>query len=135
MKFWFVDDKPKNHETWLCSFSEEIKASCELQSFFTIAELFGEFSNGILPDVLFVDFFVGESLGTEVIKWFANRSVRPLLIAHSSMEQANTGLVAAGADFHLEKVKEVPFTAAIRIAFTNLDDINYAIKNRRIRHR
>ena len=133
MKFWFVDDKPRNHETWASSFSEEIKASCELRSFLTIDELFVEFSSGILPDLLFVDFFVGERLGTEVIKWFANRNVRPVLIAHSSMEQANTGMVAAGADFHLNKIKEMPFTASIRDAFKSLDDVAYALENRRVR--
>ena len=133
MKLWFVDDKPKNHETWFCSFSEGIKASCEIRTFLTIDELFGEFSSGILPDVLFVDFFVGERLGTEVIKWFANRNMRPVLIAHSSMEQANTGMVAAGADFPIEKIKDMPFTSAIRKALSNLDDLIYAIENRRIR--
>jgi CheY-like chemotaxis protein len=133
MKLWFVDDKPKNHETWVGSFSEEIKASCELRSFMTIDELLAEFSRGIFPDLLFLDFFVGERLGTEVIKWFDNESVRPVLIAHSSMEQANSGMVAMGADFHLEKIKEVPFTISIRDAFKRLDDVAYTLKNRRVR--
>jgi CheY-like chemotaxis protein len=133
MKLWFVDDRPRNHETWVCSFSEEIRASCELRNFLTIDELFAEFSKGILPDLLFVDFFVGERLGIEVIKWFADRKVRPVLIAHSSMEQANTGMVAVGADFHLEKIKEVPFTASIRDAFKSLEDVVYVLENRRVR--
>ena len=133
MKLWFVDDKPRNHKTWVSSFPEEIQASCELRSFLTVDELFAEFSNGIFPDLLFVDFFVGERLGTEVIEWFAGRAVRPVLIAHSSMEQANTGMVAAGADFQLEKIKEMPFTASIRDSFKSLEDVVYALENRRVR--
>lgn len=133
MKLWFVDDKLKNHETWANSFSEEIKASCELRSFLTIDDLFAEFSAGIFPDLLFVDFFVGERLGTEVIKWFASCDVRPVLIAHSSMEQANAGMVAAGADFHLEKIKEMPFTNSIREVFKSLDDVVKVLESRRVR--
>jgi len=133
MQLWFVDDNPRNHETWVSSFSEEIKGSCELRSFLTIDELFAELSSGILPDLLFVDFFVGERLGTEVIKWFAGRNSRPVLIAHSSMEQANTGMVAAGADFHLQNVKGAPFTASIRDSFPTLVDVVYASENRRVR--
>jgi CheY-like chemotaxis protein len=133
MRLWFVDDKPRNHEMWVSSFSEEIKSACELRSFFTIDELFSEFSSGMLPDLLFIDFFVGERLGTEVIEWFADRDLRPVLIAHSSMEQANTGMVEAGADFHLEKIKEMPFTASIRDSFKSLDDVVYTLENRRVR--
>ena len=88
-KLWFVDDKLDNQETWTNSFPERIKASCELRSFSSVAELFVEFDKGNFPDILFLDFFIGERLGIEVIKWFENKETWPVLVAHSSMKEAN----------------------------------------------
>ncbi len=133
MKLWFVDDKRGNHETWSNSFPEEIKAACELRSFFTVSELFDEFSSGNVPDILFLDFFIGERLGIEVIKWFDSQVFRPVLIAHSSMKEANVGMVREGADFYLEKIKERPHTDSIGKAFKTFEDIIYTVKNRRVR--
>lgn len=133
MKLWFVDDKQDNHETWANSFSEPIKASCELRSFFSVSELIDEFTDGNLPDIVFLDFFIGEALGVEVIKWFENKSVRPVLIAHSSMKEASLGMVREGADFYLEKIKNRPYTESIRTAFQTIDDVRYIVENRVIR--
>lgn len=133
MKIWFVDDKRDNHETWSNSFPESIKASCELRSFFSVSELTDEFTNGNLPDILFLDFFIGEVLGIEVIRWFENKAVRPVLIAHSSMQEASVGMVREGADFHLKKIKNQPHTESIRNAFQTIDDVRYIVQNRAVR--
>lgn len=133
MKMWFVDDKRENHETWLNSFSEEIRRSCELRSFFSVSDAIAEFARGNLPDILFLDFFIGERLGIELVRWFDNAEVRPVLIAHSSMEPANLGMVREGADFYLEKIKDRPHTDSIRSAFTNIGDLTFAIENRAVR--
>ena len=135
MKLWFVDDKRDNHETWSNSFPEPIKASCELRSFFSVSELTDEFSVGELPDILFLDFFIGEVLGIEVIRCFENKAVRPVLIAHSSMKEASVGMVREGADFYLEKIKNRPHTKSIRNAFQTIDDVRYIVQNRAIRER
>jgi len=133
MKLWFVDDKRDNHKTWSNSFPEAIVASCELRSFFTVSEIVDEFVNGNVPDILFLDFFIGERLGTEVVKWFENQAVRPVLIAHSSMKEANFGMVREGADFGLEKLKNKPHTESIRTAFRTIDDLAYIVQNRALR--
>lgn len=133
MKLWFVDDKRDNHETWANSFSQSVKASCELRCFCSVAELFEEFASGNLPDILFLDFFIGESLGVEVIRWFDGRKFRPVLIAHSSMEQANAGMVHEGADFSLEKVKNRPYTESVRAVFRTIEDVRGILVNRAIR--
>jgi hypothetical protein len=133
MKLWFVDDKRDNHDTWSNSFPEPIKASCELRSFFSVSELTDEFENGNVPHILFLDFFIGESLGIEVIRWFENKAVRPVLIAHSSMKEASIGMVSEGADFYLEKIKNRPHTESIRATFQSIDDIRYIVENRVIR--
>lgn len=133
MKLWFVDDKPDKHETWSNSFPESIKASCELRSFFSVSELTDEFTNGNVPDILFLDFFIGEVLGIEVIRWFENKAVRPVLIAHSSMKEASLGMVREGADFHLEKIKDRPHTESIRAGFQTIDDVSFVVQSRAIR--
>jgi CheY-like chemotaxis protein len=133
MKLWFVDDKRDDHETWANSFPEAIKASCELRSFSSVSELTDEFTDGDFPDILFLDFFIGEVLGIEVIRWFENKAVRPVLIAHSSMREASVGMVREGADFYLEKIKNRPYAESIRTAFQTIDDVTYIGENQAIR--
>ena len=133
MKLWFVDDKRDNHETWSNSFPEPLKASCELRSFYSVSELIDECAEGNVPDILFLDFFIGEGLGIEVIKWFKNKVNCPVLIAHSSMKEANVGMVREGADFYLEKIKNKPHTESIRNAFKSVDDLTHIVQNRSMR--
>ena len=135
MKLWFVDDKQENHETWSNSFVEPLKHACEFRSFSSLATLFDEFESGSFPDILFLDFFIGERLGVEVIRWFQSRDCRPVLIAHSSMDQANEGMVTEGADFSLEKIKNRPHTESIMRAFKSIEDIAYVVQNRALRER
>ena len=135
MKLWFVDDKPDNHDTWTNSFAEQLVASCELRSFFSVPELIGELENGNAPDILFIDFFIGEFLGIEVIKWFENKPVRPVLIAHSSLKEANVGMVREGADFYLEKIKSKSDTESIKTAFQTINDLMYTVQSRALRQR
>jgi len=133
MKIWFVDDKRDNHDTWSNSFPEAIRASCELRSFLSVSALIDELASGNLPDILFLDFFIGEVLGIEVVKWVENKAVRPVLIAHSSMKAASVGMVREGADFYLEKIKNKPHTESIRKAFRTIDDVDYIVQNRALR--
>ena len=132
MKLWFVDDKQSNHDTWLSSFPDCIKDACELRSFSSVSEAIDEFANGNIPDILFLDFFIGESLGIHVIKWFGDQNVRPVLIAHSSMEEANLGMIREGADFHMVKIKNRLHTDAIRNVFKSMDDVWYIVKHRQL---
>ena len=132
MKLWFVDDKRENHETWSNSFAEPLKQACELRSFYDIATLIDELHSGNIPDILFLDFFIGERLGIEVIRWFEGKDDRPVLIAHSSMNVANEGMVTEGADFWLEKVKNRTHTDSIMRVFKSLEDLASIAKNRAI---
>ena len=133
MKLWFVDDKPANHETWSNSFGAPIKHACELRSFFCVDKLIDELDGGDVPDILFLDFFIGERLGIDVIRWFEGKDARPVLIAHSSMNEANEGMVAEGADFCLEKIKNRTHTNSITSVFKDIEDVAYIVKNRAIR--
>ena len=130
MKLWFVDDRQDNHRMWESSFPESVMGACELRSFYAVPDLLDELDSGHLPDILFLDFFIGECLGTDVIKWFGDRQNRPVLIAHSSMYEANVGMVREGADFYLEKIKGGPHTESIRNAFQSIEDLNHIVQRR-----
>ena len=80
MKLWFVDDKQANHETWLNSFVEPLKQACEFRSFYSVAAVIDELDGDNVPDVLFLDFFIGDRLGIEVIRWFEGKDDRPVLL-------------------------------------------------------
>ena len=131
-QIWFVDDKHANHDTWRRSFPAALAASCELRSFFSVGQIIIEFEKANIPDILFIDFFIDGRLGTEVIKWFTGKPIRPVLIAHSSMNEANQGMVREGADFYLEKIKNVPQTESIQAAFQTADDVASIIQTRTI---
>ncbi len=133
MKIWFVDDRQDNHTTWLNSFPEQVLQRCELRSFISVPDALAQFADGHLPDILFLDFFIGGRLGIEIVRWFDNQETRPVLIAHSSMREANEGMVREGADFFLEKHKNRPHTESVKSTFTCLDDVLYVATNRALR--
>jgi len=59
-----------------------------------------------------------------VIDYFKGREdVSPVLIAHSSMDQANDAMVRGGAHLELAKAKDVEFTESIRARFRSTEDL------------
>ena len=129
MKLWFVDDKQENHNIWARSFTDPIKTVCLLRSFYSVDSIVTAFEKGDVPDILFVDFFVGQRYGIDVIRWFDKKQSRPVLIAHSSLQQANDAMVENGADFALAKIKGVHQTESIVRVFKTIDDIEYTLKH------
>ncbi|MEZ0373037.1 MAG: hypothetical protein ACAI44_28360 [Candidatus Sericytochromatia bacterium] len=113
LKIWFVDDMPTNHRQWLNSFSAELRQKHSFRVFSQVESLFETLDSGLIPDVLFVDFFIGPRFGHEVIAYFADKSPRPLLIAHSSMLRANQAMLKQGADLMLEKINGGEFSESI----------------------
>lgn len=105
LKIWFVDDLPENRLAWLACFSPELRARHSFAMFATVEELFAAFESG-MPDILFIDYFIGPRYGHEVLTYFDGRAgVSPVLIAHSSDARANRGMLKIGADLSLAKVK------------------------------
>ena len=129
MKLWFADDKQENHNIWARSFTDPIKTVCLLRSFYSVDSIVTAFEKGDVPDILFVDFFVGQRYGIDVIRWFDKKQSRPVLIAHSSLQQANDAMVENGADFALAKIKVVHQTESIVRVFKTSDDIAYTLKH------
>lgn len=124
MHIWFVDDLPENHATWLNSFPPDVFQQHSLRCFETVEALFETVMGERSPDILFVDYFIGPRIGSEVISWFLERPERPLLIAHSSQPSANRTMIQEGADLSLEKVPGAVSTASIRRQIQSEADLN-----------
>jgi CheY-like chemotaxis protein len=132
MKLWFVDDHPENLRTWASSFPQSVREACEFETFSTLDELLDRLTSGDLPDILFLDFYLGKRRGVEIVHWFAGREARPVLIAHSSMTSANHGMVREGADFYLDKKTRGPRNESVRSAFSSMGRVEYIVKHRNL---
>jgi len=132
MRVWFIDDRAANRETWLASFPSSVHEACSLEVFASVPELFAALDAGRRPDILFVDYFLGVRHGTEVIERFTEGDEpMPLLIAHSSVDRANDGMVRAGAHLAMEKRAGAARTRSIERAIRGPEDLRRLIREHR----
>ena len=122
LKIWFVDDMKSNQEMWLNSFSPALRKNHAFRTFSTLAQLFAA-AQKELPDILFIDYYIGEDFGHEVVSFFLETQPRPFLVAHSSAFAANQAMVRQGADLMLEKKPGKPVTESIVRAVTSEADL------------
>lgn len=128
MNVWFVDDKADNRATWLASFPLEVREACALRVFASVPEFLAALEAGDRPEVMFVDFFIHDHHGLEVIERLKVGDLPvPLLIAHSSMAEANNGMLRAGAHLALEKARGVARTRSIVESIGSLEDLRRLI--------
>ena len=124
MNVWFVDDKAENRATWLASFPADVREACTFRDFASVPEFVAALETGDRPEVMFVDFFIHDHHGLEVIERLTAGDLPvPLLIAHSSMVEANNGMLRAGAHLALEKVRGVARTRSIVESIGSLEDL------------
>jgi CheY-like chemotaxis protein len=129
MDVWFVDDREENRAAWFASFPLAVKEACALRAFASVPEFIAALDADVRPDVIFVDFFIRGHYGLEVLERLqALDGVGPLIIAHSSMPEANAGMIREGAHFALAKIKGVASTASIEEAFQTPEDLRRAMR-------
>lgn len=121
LKIWFVDDLKSNHQMWLNSFSEDMKKTHQFKTFASMSALF-QAAESELPDILFVDYYIGDDFGHEVIAHFLNTEPRPFLVAYSSAFAANQAMLKQGADLSLEKKPGKPLSESVVRAVSSEDD-------------
>ena len=134
-KIWFIDDREDNRQAWLNGFPEEIRQNCELRVFAGWKDLKKALDENYIPDILFIDFFLGDIYGGEVVEWIKNNvenSSKIVLIAHSSMESANKHLVNMGVDCSLAKNKGIMVSDTIAQQFKSLVDVEFLVKNKKL---
>ncbi len=123
LKIWFVDDMESNQKMWIRSFPQDVIAQNEWRVFSTLQALLNAVEDGESPDILFIDYYIGDDFGHEVVDFFLKRSPRPFLIAHSSAFAANQAMVQQGADIMLEKKPGRSYTESIRRAVKSQQDL------------
>ncbi len=124
MQICFIDDREENREGWLKGFGPEISIECDLRTFASAAGWYRWLNNGKKPDVVFLDFFIGDAIGSELIEDLRSRFANDVfIVAHSSMTEANAGMVEAGADAMLPKVRLKVPSPTIAEAFSSMADL------------
>jgi CheY-like chemotaxis protein len=140
---WVVDDLPANHALVRRSLPEGFESVCELVAFASAAEAFLQIEVGLdgdstrLPDVIFMDFFIGDAYGNELTRkiraaFGARRLMGPYIVGHSSSPPASLEIVRAGADVAIEKDRHAPVSPGVRRILPDLAALrDYAGRARR----
>ncbi|MEZ6009534.1 MAG: hypothetical protein R3F05_17480 [Planctomycetota bacterium] len=112
------------------AFPEAIRKISALRTFESVPDIFAAFFDaGDWPDVLFVDFFLKDFTGLDVVeRVLADARATPLLIAHSTLSPANAQLLAAGAHLTLEKRRNMPRTQSIVDTFRTPADLERLVR-------
>ena len=89
-----------------------------------VREPLGWMNSGNKPDVVFLDFFIGDAIGSELIEDLRSRFANDVfIVTHSSMTEANAGMVEAGADATVPKVRLKVPSPTIAEAFSSMADL------------
>jgi len=129
---WVVDDVAAIHALVERSLPAGFEAVCDLVSHVCAGDALLDLEVGLdgdpdrLPDVIFMDFFIGDAYGNEVTKrvreLFAKKGLRgPYIVGHSSSPPASLEIVRSGGDVAIEKDRSVPVSPGVRQIFSTLD--------------
>ncbi|MEI8165041.1 MAG: hypothetical protein WCG26_01645 [Chloroflexales bacterium] len=141
-RIWVIDDTPANLTMIERSFPPAVQASSEIRSFLKAREALAHFDALVgtapeqLPDFILLDYFLDRMYGHQLLDHFleqyrASEHPPAVIIAHSSMDEANLMLVERGADCALEKRKDSPESSAVARAFRSLDAMRWFKQHRR----
>lgn len=125
---WVVDDVEPNHQLVRRSLPEGFEAICDLVCYLAPEDALADLDVGfdadptMLPDVVFMDFFLGSLYGNEVTvkmrKAFADRGLRgPYIVGHSSAYPASLEIVRAGGDVAIAKDRHARISPGIQGLF------------------
>ncbi len=128
---WVVDDVEANHALVRRSLPLGFEAICDLVGVSSAEEALLQLEIGLdadperLPDVIFMDFFLGDSYGNEVTKKirveFAKKKLQgPFIVGHSSAPPASLEIVKCGGDVAIEKDRHAPVSAGVRRLFPDM---------------
>jgi len=137
---WIVDDRIENQVMIAASF-KNIKKHINIVKLNSCQEYYSavdKCNNGTRPHFIFMDYFMGENYGTELIKYAKNKRYLvgfPIIIGHSSNLDASHEMVKVGGDFVLEKIKGLEYSASIVKHFSDIIKVREIINNRSLNYR
>jgi CheY-like chemotaxis protein len=129
---WIIDDLEANHHLVRRSLPKQFEDACELVCWLSAERALDalddalSFDEDSLPDVIFMDFFLGGVYGTEVTVEVRKRCARgkragPFIVGHSSAYPASVEIVKAGGDVAIEKDRDDPVSPGVKGLFPDLD--------------
>lgn len=108
---WLVDDSPHHHAVAAATVARV--SGVRLAGFLTAHDAIAAFAKAArakaataVPDVVLMDFFLGDGHGDQVTRRFRQlepRAKRPVIIGYSSVRSGSEAIVAAGGDLVLRK--------------------------------
>ena len=132
---WVVDDVEANHALVRRSLPQGFEAVCDLVGHGSASDALLDIEVGLdadperLPDVIFMDFFLGDSYGNEVTKKireeFAKKKLQgPFIVDHSSAPPASLEIVKCGGDVAIEKDRHAPVSAGVKKLFPDIPTLS-----------
>jgi len=111
MLLWLIDDTPQHHETVAATAS--LVPGVDFAGFLSAEEGLSAFRKASkdaakTPDVVLMDFFLGEDRGDRVtsqLRALETPAKRPVIIGYSSVPSGSSAIVDAGADLLLKKLR------------------------------
>ncbi len=108
LRLWLVDDTEAHHEVARNTLAAS--RGIAFESFLTGGEAISAFARlargGALPDVVLMDFYLGDERGDQVtrrLRELEPPGVRCLIVGYSSVADASGRIVAAGGDLIVRK--------------------------------
>jgi CheY-like chemotaxis protein len=113
---WVVDDVEANHDLVRRSLPHGHEDACDLTGYLTAREALDALAllladrSEHLPDVIFMDFFLGDGQGDDVTRavreaFAAAKLAGPFIVGHSSASGGSREIVKAGGDVAITKDK------------------------------
>lgn len=146
IKIWVIDDLTQNYDLVLNSFPKDYNEYCEFYHFDKgmtalnlIKKALEEGDNLLLPDIVFMDFYIegdgwtGDKLVkliVELYKKYGKTSIKPYIIAFSSISKRNEDMMLAGANESLNKLDYFGVCQDIINIFYDKDSILDFIKTK-----
>lgn len=125
-----IDDVSSNHELVRRSLPRGHEDACDLSGYLSAKEALEALATLLadgtdaLPDVIFMDFFLGDGHGDEVTRamreaFAAAGLAGPFIVGHSSASGASRQIVKAGGDVAIAKDKRAGVSPGVRELFPN----------------
>jgi CheY-like chemotaxis protein len=132
---WVLDDIEANHDFVRRSLPEGYESVCVFKTFVTAEDALRDLEKALdaipeeLPDVLFMDFFLGDDHGDEVTEriraaFSAKRLTGPFIVGHSSSTPASLEILKKGGDIAIEKDRRTVHSRGVRRLFPDLAAIH-----------
>ena len=140
---WVIDDVSANHDLVRRSLPPGFENTCVFRGYLSGEKALDDLADALaeepdaLPDIVFMDFFLGTTSGDQVTvrvraAFHARGLAGPFIVGHSSSPPASLEIVKHGGDVAIEKDRRVDVSRGVRSLFPDVATLGrYAGRARR----